>query len=99
MRKKNIVFYVTKQYMKQNKKRTFTTFLGIVFMVLLMTCVFVGKDTALNYLEKMAEKNNGSWHYCVYDVNAEQYDKIKNMPSIAETAVSEEVGFTEFEQF
>lgn len=98
MRKKNIVFYVTKQYMKQNKKRTFTTFLGIVFMVLLMTCVFVGKDTALNYLEKMAEKNNGSWHYCVYDVNAEQYDKIKNMPSIAETAVSEEVGFTEFEQ-
>ena len=64
MNRKNIVFYVTKQYMKQNKKRTFTTFLGIVFMVLLMTCVFVGKDTALKYLEKMAEKNSGSWHYC-----------------------------------
>ena len=52
--KKNIVFYVTRQYMKQNKGRTFTTFAGIVFMVLLMTCVFVGRDTGIYYLQDVA---------------------------------------------
>ena len=33
----------------------------------------------LKYLEKMAEKNSGSWHYCAYDVNGNQYEKIKNL--------------------
>ena len=40
--RKNVVFYVTRQYMKQNKGRTFVTFIGIVFMVILMTGVFIG---------------------------------------------------------
>ena len=35
--KNHIVHYVTKQYMKQNRKRTMTAFFGIVFMVLLIT--------------------------------------------------------------
>ena len=34
---RNIVHYVTGQYMRQNKKRSLTTFFGIVFTVLLMT--------------------------------------------------------------
>ena len=48
--RKNVVFYVTRQYMKQNKGRTFVTFIGIVFMVILMTGVFIGKDTGIGYL-------------------------------------------------
>ena len=73
MRKKNIVFYVTKQYMKQNKKRTFTTFLGIIFMVMLMTCVFVGKDTAFSYLEQTAALKSGDWHIRAYEADSRQY--------------------------
>ena len=50
--RRNIVYYVTRQYMKRNKKRTAVTFLGIMLMVLLMTCIFVGKDTGIGYLEQ-----------------------------------------------
>ena len=47
MNNKKIIFQVTKIYMKKNRKRTLVTFLGILIMVILMTAVFVGKDTVL----------------------------------------------------
>ena len=60
--RKNVVFYVTRQYMKQNRGRTFVTFIGIVFMVILMTGVFIGKDTGVGYLEEIASLKEGKWH-------------------------------------
>ena len=95
--RKNIVFYVTRQYMKQNKGRTFTTFAGIVFMVLLMTCVFVGRDTGIQYLEDAASLKDGKWHISMYDITPEDYEKVENMPGIKETACSASYGCTEFE--
>lgn len=98
MRNKRVVFYVTRQYMKQNKKRTITTFIGIVFMVILMTCVFVGKDTAIRYLEQVAASKSGSWHIVAYGASEEQYEKIKALDYVGETAVSCDLGFSEFMQ-
>ena len=50
MNNKKIVFKVTRAYMKKNRKRTIITFLGIMLMVMMMTAVFVGKDTFMTYL-------------------------------------------------
>lgn len=94
--KRNIVFYVTRQYMKQNKGRTFTTFAGIVFMVLLMTCVFVGRDTGIDYLQDVASLKDGKWHVSLYDITLEEYEKVREMPGIRETALSAAYGNTEF---
>lgn len=94
----HIVHYVTKQYMKQNRKRTMTAFLGIVFMVLLMTCVFVGKDTAISYMEKVGAARDGKWHASIYDVNREELSEIEAMDHVTETAVSKSMGITAFKQ-
>ena len=96
--KNHIVHYVTKQYMKQNRKRTMTAFFGIVFMVLLMTCVFVGKDTAIYYMEKVGAARDGKWHASIYDVNGEELSEIEAMDHVAETAVSKSMGITAFKQ-
>ena len=98
MKNKKIIFYVTRQYMKQNKKRTFITALGIFLMVLLMTCVFVGKDTAISYLTQVAESKNGSWHVIAYDADANQYQQIQNLDFVKETAVSYDMGYSDCEQ-
>ena len=98
MKNKKIIFYVTRQYMKQNKKRTFITALGIFLMVLLMTCVFVGKDTAISYLTQVAESKNGSWHVIAYDVDDNQYQQIQNLDFIKNTAVSYDMGYSDCEQ-
>lgn len=98
MSNKKIVFQVTKEYMKKNKKRTLTTLFGIIFMVMLMTCVFVGKDTAVNYLEILASQSQGKWHVNAYDVDASQYEKIKDLDAVDETAVSVGYDLSVFEQ-
>lgn len=95
MKNKKIIFYVTRQYMLKNKKRTFTTFLGIIFMVMLMTCVFVGKDTAFSYLEQTAALKSGDWHIRAYEADSRQYEQIKALDYVDETAVSMDMGFSD----
>lgn len=92
----NVVFYVTRQYMKKNKKRTWTAFFGIFLMVLLMTCVFVGKDTAFHFLEQMAEQEKGSWHVSMYDLKPEEVKEIQNLSWVKKTARSKNLGMTDF---
>ncbi|MDO4297271.1 MAG: ABC transporter permease [Lachnospiraceae bacterium] len=93
-----IVYHVTWQYMKQNRKRTLTAFLGIIFMVLLMTCVFVGKDTAIDYMEQVASAKDGKWHVSMYDVTEKELQAVSELPYVLETAKSDSYGMTELEQ-
>jgi len=96
MTNRKIVHHVTRQYMKKNKKRTFTTLFGIVCMVMLMTCVFVGKETAMHYLETLASQDKGKWHVSAYDVNAKQYEELKQVEHVKETVVSANYEHSEF---
>ncbi len=96
MTNRNIVHKVTRQYMSKNKKRTLTTMLGIMLMVMLMTCVFVGKDTAVNYLEELASQEKGRWHMSVYDITRKEYDAITKLDFVEETAISADLGYAEF---
>ena len=72
MKSRNIIFQVTKHYMLRNRRRTVITFIGIVMMVMLMTCVFAGKKTALAYLEQVASQDKGSWHIVAYDLTPDE---------------------------
>ena len=94
--RRNIVHEVTRKYMKLNKKRTFTTYIGIVFMVLLMTCVFVGKDTAIDYMEQVASLKEGKWHAAMYDITEKELSEIRKLSYVKETAVSVGRGVTRF---
>lgn len=94
--KNRIVYHVTHQYMKQNRRRTMTAFYGIVFMVLLMTCVFVGKDTAISYLEQVGSARDGKWHVSMYDVTNKELEEVNRLDYVQETAVSGNLGQTDF---
>ena len=96
MNNKKIIFHVTRQYMKRNKGRTAVTFTGIALMVMLMTCVFVGKDTVLRYLEKVASLRSGSWHMTVYDIHAEDLSVIKEIDEADKIGFIARQGFTDF---
>ena len=96
--RKNVVFYVTRQYMKQNRGRTFVTFIGIVFMVILMTGVFIGKDTGVGYLEEIASLKEGKWHAIIYDVTEKERKEAQSLSFVKDSAVSKGYGVTEFSQ-
>lgn len=93
----NVILSITLRYMKLNRKRTLITFLGIMLMVTLMTCAFVGKDTALGYMEKLGSLKDGSWHVAVYNADHETLDTISNLDYVDETAYSADYGFTDFD--
>ena len=94
MSRNKIIYHVTGKYMLQNKKRTITTLLGIVLMVVLLTCVFIGKDTVFSYLSSVASMGNGNWHVIVYGADSKQYEEIRELDYMGETAVSYDYGFT-----
>ncbi|MCM1083807.1 MAG: ABC transporter permease [Clostridium sp.] len=95
-KKINIVHHVTKKYMRINKKRTFTALIGITFMVLLMTCVFVGKDTAIKYLEDLSSMKQGKWHAVVYDTTKDKMEQLQGMDMVESTVASASLGLTDF---
>lgn len=98
MNNKKIIFQVTGTYMKENKKRTFITLLGILVMVVLMTAVFIGKDTALDFMTRAAISDSGSWHGSVYDLDASEVKDISGLDSIEQTEISRPLGYTDFPQ-
>ena len=93
---KKIIFHVTRQYMKRNKGRTAVTFTGIALMVMLMTCVFVGKDTVLRYLENVASMHAGSWHMTVHGLNNTNFKEVAAVDGIDKIGYVARQGFTDF---
>lgn len=85
------------QYMKKNRRRTATTFAGIVLMALLMTCVFVGRDTGVGYLEDVASIKKGKYHAAMYGVTRETYEEVSKLPYVMQTAGSVQFGSTVFD--
>lgn len=98
MNQKKIIFQVTKIYMKKNRKRTLITFLGILVMVILMTAVFVGKDTVMEFMTSAVAADKGSWHVQVYGLDQEQVSEVKALNYIKELEVSRPLGYTLFPQ-
>ena len=84
--------------MKLNRRRTAITFIGIVFMVILMTCVFAGKRTVLAYLNKVAALDKGNWFVAAYDLTPEETLKIRDMEETTVMGCSEQLGILEFPQ-
>ena len=98
MSTKNIVFHVTKQYMKRNRRRTAITFIGIVFMVILMTCVFAGKETAMRYLQRVASFDKGSWHLIAYELTPDEAENLAAMNAVTTVGTSVPFGCMDFPQ-
>lgn len=94
---RNVMLQTTLRYMKLNRKRTLMTFLGIMLMVTLMTCAFVGKDTALGYMEKLGSLKDGSWHVAVYHNDIETLKNISELEFVSDSEYSTDYGFIDFE--
>ncbi len=98
MNNKRIVFKVTRAYMKKNRKRTVITFLGIMLMVMMMTAVFVGKDTIMTYMTDIISLQKGCWHFQAFDVDSDTMAKLNTISCLDELEVSRDYGYTLFEK-
>ena len=93
-----IILHVTFRYMMQNKKRMLFTLFGIILTVVLVTSVFLGKDTVFYLLERTSAAQKGNWHYEVTDLTSEQYENLKQLDFIKTMSISHSLGVSDFPQ-
>lgn len=96
MSSNRIVHKVTLKYLLQNRKRSLFSLVSIILMVILLTGVFIGKDTAIRFFTDIAEAEKGEWHINVYDIDNEQYEKLKALPFVEETGISSHLALSQY---
>jgi len=67
-------------------------------MVMLMTCVFAGRDTVVDYLENVAELDKGGWHVIAYDIDGKKAVMISDMDETEQAGYSKPLGYADFTQ-
>lgn len=87
---------VTRRYLLKNRKRSLVSLIGIVLMTLLMTCVFVGKDTLITHLTRSGESEYGKWDLVGYDLSEQGYRKLLETISSQEIALSTDNYYSDF---
>lgn len=98
MRNTKIIRQVTFRHMKMNAKRTVISIIGIALMVMLLTTVLAGKETAYQYFVDLGTVQNGAYHFAVYDIDREDLNAIKDIRAVDQTGVTEDLKYTWFDK-
>ena len=98
MRNTKIIHQVTLKHMKMNARRTIVSVTGIALMVMLLTCVLVGKDTAYRYFTDLGTAREGAYHFSVCNVDREKLDTIRSYDEVKEVGVTEDLKLTDFDK-
>ena len=73
----NIVNKLTLRHLKQNKRRTLVTVIGVIISVAMLTAVATLAVSFMSLLQKQEIANEGEWHVLYKDVNEEQLKRFK----------------------
>lgn len=82
---------LTLSHLKENKRRTIITVLGIIVSVAMITAVFVGIASYLDYYERSNISITGDFHFEISDITDEQIEMLNN-DSRVELVGLQEVG-------
>ncbi|MCI8275180.1 MAG: FtsX-like permease family protein [Lachnospiraceae bacterium] len=88
----NIISRMTVQHLKQNKKRTIVTILGIMLSVALIMAISAFAESFLDLMRQQEIASDGEWHVDFDKVAAEQIPEITEDPEVKKTLVSREMG-------
>lgn len=94
----NIVNKLTLRMLKENKRRTLVTIIGVIISVAMVTAVTTLFASFMNLLQKEAVADNGNWHVLYKNVTKEQLYEIKNDEETDTVFISRDVGYAELER-
>lgn len=80
---------LTVAHLKQNKKRTIVTSIGIIISVAMIVSVFIGIATFMDYNERMVISFYGNSEISISGVSKEKLDILKNDERIESVGLSE----------
>lgn len=93
----NIVNKLTIRHLKQNKRRTLVTIIGVIISVAMVTAVTTLGTSFLDLMKRQAISNDGEWHVVYKDVNKEQVKAIKSDDETKKLVLSSDLGYAPLE--
>ncbi|MEK3886185.1 ABC transporter permease [Bacillus sp. FSL K6-3431] len=89
----NIVNKLTVRHLKQNKRRTLVTIIGVIISVAMVTAVATLGVSFMELMQKQTIADGGEWHVLYKDVNKNQLEAIKNDEATKEVVISKDRGY------
>ena len=93
----DIVSRVTVRHLKENKKRTIVTILGIMLSVALIMAISAFAESFLDMMRQSSIACDGEWHVRFEDVPAEKLPEISGDEAVKKTLVSRSIGNSRLE--
>ncbi|MRX74266.1 FtsX-like permease family protein [Bacillus lacus] len=89
----NIINKVTLRHLKENKRRTLVTIVGVIISVAMIMAVSTLAVSFQDLLIRQQIANQGEWHVLFKDTNGKQAQSIKGNEAIKTLAVSKSEGY------
>lgn len=92
----NLYTALTLRYLKENKKRTIVTIIGIILSTALICGIGNIYNSLMDYQVRKTVENNGDFHATVYDVQKKDLSKVTKNAGISKYAYSENLDFGKY---
>lgn len=89
----NIVNKLTLRHMKENKRRTLVTILGVIISVSMITAVTTLGLSFLDVVKRDVIANEGNWHLKYTEVSIDKLEVLKESPYASELLIDYEEGY------
>ncbi|KHL96196.1 cell division protein FtsX [Paenibacillus sp. IHB B 3415] len=93
----NIVNTLTIRHLKQNKRRTLVTILGVIISVSMMTAVITLIFSFADLMIRQTITDTGEWHIQYQDITKEQLAAIKGDDATKTVAITRDLGYAPLE--
>jgi len=94
----NIVNTLTIRHLKQNKRRTLVTIIGVIISVAMVTAVATLVFSFSDLLIRQAVADTGEWHVQYRDITKEQLAAIQGDDATKTVAVTRDLGYSLLEE-
>jgi len=93
----NIVYKLTIRNLKQNKKRTLVTMIGVIISVAMVTAVATLAFSFSDLMIRQTVADSGEWHVEYQDVTKEQLAAIQGDDKTKNVAITKDLGYAQLE--
>lgn len=93
----NIVNKLTLRHLKENKRRTLVTIIGVIISVAMLTAVTTLAVSFMSLLQKQQIADEGEWHVLYKDINEEQLKAIQADKNSQKVILSHDAGYAHLE--
>ena len=94
----NIINKLTLRHLKENKRRTLVTIIGVIISVAMLMAVATLGVSFMSLLQRQEIADNGEWHALYRDVNEDQLAMIHSDENTESVILSKDAGYAYLEE-